>query len=124
MCPKDMIAVSAVSFVSGSILGCVGVPTLSENGTDAGGHGRINWFRLEPCCDEFCCLGYLVDAGIFASPSAPPIQIPSLSYDPAHAALPNQKLTGDTFSGVELTPMRNSIRRPGGKFRFSALRVA
>jgi hypothetical protein len=43
--------------------GCVGVPTLSENGTDAGEHGRINWFRFEPCRDEFCCLGWLVDAG-------------------------------------------------------------
>jgi hypothetical protein len=81
--------------------GCVGVPTLSENGTDAGEHGRINWFQFEPCRDEFCCLDCLVDAGDLGLAVCSPNPNFVLNYDPPHAALPNQKLTpGDTFSGV------------------------
>jgi hypothetical protein len=43
----------------------------------------------------------LLRPGALASPSAPPIQIPSLNYDPGHAVLPDPKLTpGDTLPAV------------------------
>jgi hypothetical protein len=87
-----MIAVSIASFVSGSILGAW-VFRLSQRlapppvGTSAP-PGAMSSSAFAP----------LLTPGALASPSAPPIQIPLLNYDPGRAVLPDPKLTpGDTL---------------------------
>jgi hypothetical protein len=92
---KAMIAIAVASFVSGSILSA--------------------WvFRLRqrpipppvgasapPVVTSSSAFAPLLTPGAVVLPSAPPIQIPSLNYDPRHALLPDPKLTpGDALPAV------------------------
>jgi hypothetical protein len=95
---KAMIAISIASFVSGSILGAW-VFRFSQRSTPT----PVST-SAPSAATSSSALSPLLTPGGLASPSAPPIQIPSLNYDPRHAVLPDPKLTpGDALPGVTTT---------------------
>jgi hypothetical protein len=95
-----MIAVWIASFVSGSILGAwvfraVEIPISTVEHRAPARSGPT------PGATSSSAFAPLLTPGVLASPSAPPIQIPPLNYDPKHAVLPDSKLTpGDTLPAV------------------------
>jgi hypothetical protein len=98
---KAMLAVSIASFVSGSILGAwvfraVEIPIAATVNTGApAGSGAT------AAATSSSAFAPLLTPGVLASPSAPPIQITPLNYDPKHAVLPDPKLIpGDTLPAV------------------------
>jgi hypothetical protein len=92
---KAMIAVSIASFVSGSILGAW-VFRLGQRSTPTPPSTSA-----PPATISSSAFSPLSTPRASASPSAPPIQIPPLNYDPKHAVLPDPKLTpGDVLPAV------------------------
>jgi hypothetical protein len=92
---KAMIAISIVSFVSGSILGAW-VFRLSQRSTPPPVSTSV-----PPAATSSSALVPLLTPRALASPSAPPIQISSFNYDPKHVVLPDPKLTpGDALPAV------------------------
>jgi hypothetical protein len=98
---KAMIAISIASFVSGSILGAWVFKAVEIPISTAVNTGRAADSGSAPAATSSSALLPLLTPGALASPSARPVQIPPLNFDPAHAVLPDPKLTpGDTFPAV------------------------
>jgi hypothetical protein len=96
---KAMIAVSIASFISGTVLGAW-VYRAAEI-TSAVNTGAPTSAGSTPAVTSSSALAPLLTSGALASPSAPPLQIPSLNYDPRHALLPDSKFTpGDTLPAI------------------------